>query len=33
MRQNPAAATTKLREKMGKFVAQGAINFDLAVIG
>lgn len=32
MRQNPAAASTELREEMGELVAQRAVNFGLAVI-
>ena len=32
MRQNPATASTELREKMGKLVAQCPFDFGLAVI-
>ena len=32
MRRDAAATSTKLREKMGEFVAQRAINFGLAII-
>ncbi len=32
MRQNPAAASTELREEMGEFVAQCPFNFGVAVI-
>jgi hypothetical protein len=32
MRQDPASASTELREEMGKFVAQCPFDFGLAVI-
>jgi hypothetical protein len=32
MRQNPAAASTELREEMGEFVVQCPFNFGLAVV-